>query len=93
MPKGPQRKVDGAICIAPVECDNTRKVSPCPHERSGIIMLKLKRKFQFRGHMYFQAVRPEIVLVALNWLKLNNPLYNDITINIGQISENLKNSW
>ena len=89
MPKGQQRKVKGAICNVPVECDNTCKVLPRPPERSGIIMLKLKRKLQFRGHVYFQAVRPEFLLLALNWLKLNNPLYSDIRINIQQLSEGL----
>ena len=89
MPKGQKRKIKGAICNVPVECDNTCKVLPRPPERSGIIMLKLKRKLQFRSHVYFQAVRPEFLLAALNWLKLNNPLYNDITINIHTLSENL----
>ncbi|CAB3995694.1 Hypothetical predicted protein [Paramuricea clavata] len=50
MPKGQQKKVAGAICNVPVNCDQTCKVLPRPPERSGIIMLKLKRKLQFRGH-------------------------------------------
>ena len=89
MPKGRQRKVKGAICNVPVECDETCKVLPRPPERSGIIMLKLKRKLEFRAHVYFQAVRPQFILDALNWLKLNNPLYNNITIYINNISANL----
>ena len=40
--------------------------------------------------MYFQAVRPQFILDALNWLKLNNPLYNNITIDINNISANLQ---
>ena len=44
MPKGQQKKVSGAICNVPVDCDQTCKVLPRPPERSGIIMLKLKRK-------------------------------------------------
>ena len=52
-------------------------------------MLKLKRKLEFRGHVYFQAVRPQFILDALNWLKINNPLYNNITIDINNISANL----
>ena len=89
MPKGQQRKVKGAICNVPVECDETCKILPWPPERSGIIMLKLKRKLEFRGHVYFQAVRPQFILDALNWLKLNNPLYNNIIIDISNISANL----
>ena len=38
---------------------------------------------------YFQAVRPQFIFDALNWLKLNNPLYNHITIDINNISANL----
>ena len=89
MPKGQQRKVKGAICNVTVECDETCKILPRPPERSGIIMLKLKRKLEFRGHVYFQAVRPQFILDALNWLKLNNPLYNNIIIDISNISANL----
>ena len=66
MPKGQQRKIRGAICNVPVDCDQTCNVLPRPPKMSGIIMLKLKRKLAFRGHLYFQAVRPDIVLRALH---------------------------
>ena len=89
MPKGQQRKIKGAICNVPVECDQTCKILPRPPERSGIIMLKLKRKLEFRGHVYFQAVRPEVVLNALNWLKVNNPFYTNINVDIGNIGRDL----
>ena len=59
------------------------------HENSGIIMLKVKRKLEFRGNVYFQAVRPHFILDELNWLELNNPLYNNITIDIENISAKL----
>ena len=45
---------------------------------------------QFRGHVYYQAVRPDIVVNALNWLKANNELYKTIiTIDIDRIDRNL----
>ena len=69
MPKGQQRKIKGAICNVPVECDQTCSILPRPSERSGIIMLKLKRKLEFKGYVYFEAVRPELILEALMWLK------------------------
>ncbi|XP_044169485.1 uncharacterized protein LOC114973474 [Acropora millepora] len=89
MPKGQQRKIKGAICNVPVECDKTCQTLPRAPESSGIILLKLKRKLQFRGHVYYQAVRPEIILNALNWLKANNELYKTITIDIERIDRNL----
>ena len=52
-------------------------------------MLKLKRKLSFRGHVYFQAVRPNIILNALNWLKDNYPFYASITIDIKNTDINL----
>ena len=92
MPKGQQKKVSGAICNVPVNCDQTStcKVLPRPPERSGIIMLTLKRELEFRGHVYFQAVRPELVENALNWLVRNNLLYSNIITDISNIDESLK---
>lgn len=52
MHKGQQRKIKGAICNVPVECDQTCNILPRPTERSGIILLKLKRKLEFRGQIF-----------------------------------------
>ena len=57
-----------------------------PSENTAI---KFKRKLQFRGHVYFEAVRPEFIMSALNWLKANNPLYKDIQIDCTNISVQL----
>ena len=89
MPKGQQRKIRGAICNVPVSCEETCQVLPRPPDSSGIIMLKLKRKLQFRGHVYFQAVRPEVVLHALQWLQRNNELYENVAINLENIDREL----
>ena len=77
MPKGKQQKINGAICNVPVDCDQTCNIMQRPPERSEIILRKLKRKLAFRGHVYFQAVRPDIVLSSLKWLRVNIPLYGD----------------
>ena len=89
MPKGQQRKIRGAICNVPVSCEETCHVLPRPPDSSGIIMLKLKRRLQFRGHVYFQAVRPEVVLHALQWLQRNNKLYQNVSINLENIDREL----
>jgi hypothetical protein len=91
MPKGQQRKIKGAICNVLVECSQTCNVLPRPPDRSGIILLKLKRKLQFRGYVYFQAVRPQFVISALNWLIANNPLYRNIEIQCENINSDLTN--
>ena len=89
MPKGQQRKIKGAICNVPVGCDETCNVLPRAPKRSGIIVLKLKRKLAIKGHVYFQAVRPDVVVNALSWLRVNNPFYSDITVNTENINRNL----
>ena len=91
MPKGQQRKIKGAICNVPVESDKTCQTLPRAPESSGMILLKLKRKLQFRGHVYYQAVRPEVLLYALNWLVANKELYKTITIDIDKLDRNLTN--
>ena len=53
MHKGQQRKIKGAICNVPVECDQTCNQLPHPPDRSYIIILKLKRKLQSSGDVYF----------------------------------------
>ena len=53
MPKGQQKKIKGAICNVPVEYDQT--CNQLPPERSGIIMLKLKRKLRFTFKYYDQS--------------------------------------
>ena len=55
MRKGQQRKIKGAICNVPVECDQTCNKLPHPPDRSCIIILKLKRQLKSRGNVYFQA--------------------------------------
>lgn len=58
-------------------------------DSNGLVMLKLKRKLVFRGHVYFEAVCPQSVYAALYYLKKHNPLYNDIEICYDNISTNM----
>ena len=54
-------------------------------------MVKLKRKLQFGGYVYFQAIWPELIQQVPNWLKVHNPLYKDLIIiaDITNIDSNL----
>lgn len=88
MPKGQFSKMKGAICNIPIDVNDTCNVFPRPASANGLILMKL----EFKGHVYFQTVSPEKVHSALTYLKLNNPLYSDITIDyINQIQEELLN--
>ena len=53
------------------------------------MIVKLKRKLNYRGHVYFEAVRPEIIYQALLYLKQRNSLCHDIDIALDNIPRNL----
>ena len=79
----------GSICNVPVDTNTDANTLPQGADSNGIIMVKLKRKLVYRGHVYFEAVSPDLVWLTLQYLNLHNPLYSDITIDIGQIPENI----
>jgi len=61
--------------------EHSVEVLPQPINKVGLIPLKLKRKLEYKGHVYFQYIRPKIVKNALKWLKINNTLYAAIWTN------------
>ena len=82
LPKGQMRKIRGAVVNVPINHETVCTTLPRPSSDSGIIMVKLKRKLQYKGHQYFQAVRPSYVVAGLQWLQSNNPLYHQVTMSI-----------
>ena len=58
-------------------------------DSNSIVMIKLKRKLVYRGQVYFEADLTDAVRSIFQYLKMNNPLYSDILINVGEIPENL----
>ena len=85
MPKSQFAKIKGALCNVPIEADTICNILPRGIDSNGLIMLKLKRKLCYRSHVLFKSVRPDVVQAALNYLKQNNPLYNNVEININTI--------
>ena len=89
MPKGQSPKLKGSICNVSIDTRDITDVLPRGADSNGIVMVKLKRKLMFHGHVYFEPVYPDIVMSALQYLKANNSLYNNISIDLNQIPENL----
>ena len=54
---------------------------PTPAESNGLIIVKFKRKIGYKGHVVFEAVRPDAVIQFLEFLRSHNDLYSDIEIN------------
>ena len=92
MPKGQSPKLKDALCSIPVDVSDVSNTLPLPADRNSIIIVKLKRKLQYREHVYFESVRHQILLLNFcSILKLNNPLYYDIGIDLDSIPSFLIN--
>ena len=82
MPKGKSLKIKGSICNNPVsEVDVNCNMLPRPADSNGLIIVMLKRKLEYKGHVVFEAVRPDVVIQFLEFLRSHNDLYSDIEIN------------
>ena len=42
---------------------------------------------EYRGHVYFEPVRPNLIFKILQFLKKHNPVYHDIDINLSNIPD------
>ena len=73
-------KIKGSVCNMPVEIMDVSTLLPRQANNNGLVIIKLKRKLEYRGHVYFELVRPAIVLRLLQFVKANNRLYKDVTI-------------
>ena len=91
MPKGQFPKLKGAICNIPIETIDITNTLPQGAETSRFLMVKLKRKLNFLGHVYFQAVSLESIYVALSFLKENNAFYSNINIDMASLPISLTN--
>ena len=91
MSKGQMPKMKGAICNVPVSVNDISLTLPRNLNSSGIILVKLKKKLEFNGHVYFEPVSPEKLKNALVYLKANNKFYEDVNININDLPPELLN--
>ena len=89
MPKGQFPKLKGAICNIPIDTSHITNVLSHGADSSGLIMINLKLKLSFRGHICFSPFSPGSVYLALSYLKVKNPYCKDITIDIGTLLSDL----
>ena len=86
MPKGKSLKIKGSISNIPVsEVDVNCNMLPRPADTNALIIVKLKRKLEYKGHAVFEAVRSDVVIQFLEFLRSHNDLYSDIEINPANI--------
>ena len=71
MPKSQSAKLKGTLCNVPIDAVDVCKTLPRPADSNGIVIVKLKRKLQYRSHVYFESIRPNVIMRLLQYLKLN----------------------
>ena len=64
-------------------------IIPRGADSNGLVVVKLKHKLNYRGHVYFEAVRPETVFHALQYPQKNNALHSDIEIVVDNVPSDL----
>ena len=58
--KGEFSKIKESICNINIEAANICNILPRPAVSNGLIAIKLKQDIKYRGHVYFEPVRPHI---------------------------------
>ena len=69
MPQGKTLNIHGSIVNVPVNVSETCNHLPQKENCEEVILVKLKRKLSFQGHIYFQPVRPQRVRPAFEFLQ------------------------
>lgn len=72
--RGKQKCVHGCVVNIPVEPEDSVSILPRVASSASIVLVKLKRKLQYRGHVFLQNIKTQKILDALNTLQLINPL-------------------
>ena len=86
MSKGKSLKTKGSICNIPVaEVDVNCNMLPRSADSNGLIIVKLKGKLEFKGHVVFGAVRSDVVNQFLEFPRSHNDLYADKETNAANI--------
>ena len=90
MPKDLSPKLKGTLCNVPIETINVSSLLPKQADSNGLVAVQLKKKLEeYRDHVYFEPVHSRFIVRMLEYLKHNNELYRDITIEFNDIPENL----
>ena len=63
MPKRKSLKIKGSICNIPVSEFNVNcNILPIPTDSNGLIIVKLKQRMEYKGHLVFEVIRPDVVI-------------------------------
>ena len=87
--KGAQKGISGQVVCVKSNVNDTAACLPRLPTEQSLIRVKLKRQLIYKGHHMCQDVNPENIRQALKWLKVNNPVFEDIEINFDEFESML----
>ena len=79
MFKGRSPKLKGAICNLPLDVVNVSNILLRRAVSNGVVIVKPKGKLQYRGHVYFESVRPNFIC-RLEYCNFKNKITHCIII-------------
>ena len=77
------------ICNVPVDDIDISNLLSRTAYSTGLVIVKLKSKLEYGGHVLFEAVRSAFLCNILYYLRENNHLYKDIIVKPKNISGDL----
>ena len=80
MPKGQFPKLKKALCNIQLEHVDVSSLLSRTADSYGLVIVKLKKKLEYEGHVLFEPVQTRFIVDLLSYLKRVNYLYKDITI-------------
>ena len=80
MSKGQSPKIKELVCNVLVQIMDVSTLLPRKANSNDLVIIKLKKKLENRGHVLLWTSASRIVLRLLQFLIANNVLYKDVTI-------------
>ena len=79
-------KIKGSNCNIPIEAANICIILPRLVDSNGLLVVKLKRDLKYRGYVYLEPVRPNVIYQTLNFLKIKytQKVLWDVSIHISR---------
>ena len=89
MPIGKMKENSGTTGNIPIYTINATNMVTGPANSNGLVIIKLKYKLKYHGHVFFESVSSVSLQSILNYLKTNNHFYQDVVISTENVSLDL----
>ena len=68
MPKGQSPKLEGTLCNIPFKHVDVSSFLPRTTDSNGLVIVKLKNKLEYKGHVFSELVQTRFIVDLLSYL-------------------------